>query len=179
MSNPNKPHDRSLLPDNSTVFEESFEHASADLMKSENHYDWLNDPMATKPELLDIMAKEAGVVDWFNSDLDSDKRRSILNAVSIHQKSGTRGGIKTALEALGCRALVTKNIDIPYHININNLVTDKVLTDELLSRLYERVRNTKSERDTFTLTIGRLLAGNVCKSSQVSIGRKIIIEAAE
>ncbi len=179
LSNPNKPNDRSLLPDNSTVFEESFEHAIADLMKSDNHYVWLTDPMTTDSKLLDIMAKEAGVVDWFNSDLESDKRLSISNATAIHQKSGTRSGVKDALEALGCVAVVKRSDEIPYHINIDNLVTDKVLTNELLNRLYERVKNTKSERDTFTLTVGRLLEGRVYKSSQVSIGRKIMIEAAQ
>lgn len=178
MSNPNKPDDRSLLPDNSTPFEEAFEQAAADLMKSDNHYEWLTDPMATSSELLDIMAKEAGVVDWFNSDLESDKRLSIFKATVIHQLSGTRTGVKEALEALGCQATVTRSPDISYHINIENLVTDKVLTDELLNRLYERVRNTKSERDTFSLTIGRFLEGKVYKSAQVSIGRKIMIEAA-
>lgn len=178
MSNQNKPLDRSLLPDNRTVFEESFEHAVAQMMASDGHYQWLNDPEKTLTSLLDIMAKEVGVVDWFDSDLESDKRQSIKNAVSIHQKSGTRQGVKEALDALGCRAVVTRRADVKYHIDIDNLITDKVLTNELLDRLYQRVRSTKAERDTFTLTIGRLLFGQVVTSGQISIGRQIKIKAA-
>lgn len=169
---------RTLLTDNRTTFETSFEHALKALVSSDNFYDWLTDPQKTDANLLDIMAKEAGVLDWFNSDLDSDKRSSIEKAPSIHRKAGTHSGIKEALEALGCRASVKKGSK-PYSIHIFNLVTDKPLTVDLQNRLYKRVESNKSERDTFELVIGRLWLGVKYKSTQMSIGRLIKIQAGD
>lgn len=165
-----------LLPSNRTDFERSFEEGIKNLVKSENFFDWLTDPLKTESKLLDIMAKEAGVLDWFNSDLESDKRHSIDKAPSIHQKAGTRTGIKQGLEALGCRAQISKG-EKAYSLHIYNLVTDKALTVDLQNRLYERIRNNKSERDVFELVIGRLWLGEKFKSAQVSIGRHIKIKA--
>ena len=167
----------SLLPNNRTDFERSFEEGIKALVKSEDFFEWLTDPKKTDSALLDIMAKEEGVTDWFNSDLESDKRNSIKLAPSIHRKSGTKQGVKEGLEALGCKATIEKG-DQPYSLLIHNLVTDKVLTVELQNRLYERVRTNKSERDVFELIIGRLWLGNTYKSAQLSIGRRIRIEAA-
>ncbi|MBD1559598.1 hypothetical protein HC752_21885 [Vibrio sp. S9_S30] len=177
MSNRENFSDRTLLTDNRTPFETAFEQGIRDLVASEDFYTWLLDPLKTDERLLDAMAQEAGVSDWFASDLESDKRQSIAKAPEIHQKAGTKLGVKESLEALGCRATVSKG-DKPYHIHIYNLVTDKPLTIALQNRLYERVINVKSERDTFELVIGRLWRGYVYTSAQVSIGRRIRIEAA-
>lgn len=178
MSDRQNSDSRTLLADNRTPFETSFEHAIKNLVASSDFYDWLTDPQKTDAKLLDIMAKEAGVNDWFNSDLESDKRTSIESAPSIHRKAGTHEGIKEALEALGCRASVRRG-DKPYSIFIYNLVTDKPLTIDLQNRLYKRVETNKSERDTFELVIGRLWLGVKNQSAQISVGRRIKIEAGE
>nr|WP_253822594.1 MULTISPECIES: phage tail protein [Vibrio] len=166
-----------MLNDNQTDFEFAFEQSLKKLVESEDIYLWLTDPQKTDAALLDIMAAEAGVSDWFASDLESDKRDSIEKATLIHQKAGTREGIKQALEALGCRATVSKG-EKPYSLYIHNLVTNKPLTVDLQNRLYERVINNKSERDTFELIIGRLWLGTKYRSAQLSVGRRIKIEAA-
>ncbi|MDG3089129.1 phage tail protein I [Vibrio hannami] len=166
-----------LLPDYRTSYERAYEEGIKEIVKSDDFFDWLIDPMKTKTELLDILAKEAGVIDWYDSDLDIDKRRSIRDAPSIHKKKGTIKGIQEGLEALGCRATVTRNEK--YSLHIHNLVTDKQLTLDLHERLYERINSSKSLRDVFELVIGRLWLGQIYKSAQVVTGRHIMIKAAE
>lgn len=153
---------RTLLPDNRTPYEQAYEQAIADLMSNEDFYSWLTDPQKTRADLLDIMAKEAGVADWFASDSESDKRDSIEKSIFIHQKSGTRQGIIEALEALGCTAQIKRG-EKPYSLEVFNLITDKPLTEDLQKRLNSRVSSVKSERDSINLELGRFWLGNVQK----------------
>ncbi|MBV7264317.1 phage tail protein I, partial [Photobacterium sp. WH24] len=100
--------DETLLPNNRTPFERSFEEGMKDLATTEDVYSWLHDPLKTDTRLLDLMAKEAGVKDWFFDDSEQAKRQSIDLAHLIMQKAGTRTGLKDALEALGISAQVIK-----------------------------------------------------------------------
>lgn len=166
-----------LLTDNRTTYERAYEEGIKEVVKSDDFFNWLIDPMKTQEQLLDIMAKEACVSDWYDSDLDLDKRRSIRDSREIHKKSGTISGIKGGLAALGCRADIKRNGK--YSLHIYNLVTDKQLTIELQERLYERINNSKSLRDVFELVIGRLWLGHIYKSAQITTGRHIIIKAGK
>ncbi|WP_237475687.1 phage tail protein [Vibrio tetraodonis] len=168
--------DESLLPDNRTSLDVTIERTLRTMLKSEDVYSWLRDPDRTREDLLDIMAREEGVQDWYDSDRDSDKRNSVKNSTRIRRKAGTLTGVKEALEALGCRAQVERSGK--YALYIYNLITDKPLTPDLQSRLYERVLNNKSERDSFELVIGRLWQGARYKSGQISIARRIKVKGA-
>tara|TARA_B100001059_G_scaffold236796_1_gene290503 strand:+ start:34958 stop:35482 length:525 start_codon:yes stop_codon:yes gene_type:complete len=163
---------RTLLPDNRTPFEEAFEKTIARLTKNEDFLSWLTDPQKTDAKLLDIMAKEAGVGDWFASDIESDKRASIENATKIHQKSGTREGILDALRALGCQAEIASG-DLPFSLRVFNLIVDKPLTADLQARLKERVNNTKSERDTVMLELGRFWLDRFYYMPRLSKGKEL------
>jgi len=154
MSNQNKPLDRSLLPDNSTPFEEAFEHATADMMASDNVYVWLNDPLTTKDGLLDLMAKEAGVQDWFSDDSETAKRQAINQAVPIHKKAGTRSGVRLALKAIGINATVIRGSK-PYTIYVEGRLESEPLTSEISRRMNARVELYKSEKDTAEIVLTR------------------------
>lgn len=150
-------HSKTLLNDNQTDFEFAFEQSLKKLAENEDIYEWLTDPQKTDAALLDIMAEEAGVVDWFGSDLESAKRDSIEQATFIHQKSGTREGLKQALSALGFIATVEKGAK-PYSLLIEGYIKDKPFSVDISKRVNARVNSYKSERDSvdIVLSIGRV-----------------------
>ncbi len=170
MSNPKR--FRSLIPDNRTPFEEAFEKTIAHLTSNEDYFSWITNPQKTHSQLLDIMAKEAGVNDWFASDLESDKRDSIEKAPTIHRKSGTRQGLLDGLEALGCKAQISKGA-MPYSLRIFNIIVNKPLTVDLQARLKERVKHTKAERDTVELELGRFWLGEHYFVNKLSKGKEL------
>lgn len=123
-------------------------------MASENHHEWLHNPMTTQTSLLDIMAKEAGVQDWFADDSEQAKRQAIAQAVPIHQKAGTRAGVRQALEAIGINAEVRRGAQ-PYSLYIEGRLEDRPLTEETSRRMNARVELYKSEVDTAEIVLTR------------------------
>lgn len=123
-------------------------------MASENHHEWLHNPMTTQTSLLDIMAKEAGVQDWFADDSEQAKRQAIAQAVPIHQKAGTRAGVRQALEAIGINAEVRRGAQ-PYSLYIEGRLEDRPLTEETSRRMNARVELYKSEADTAEIVLTR------------------------
>ncbi len=118
------------------------------------------------------MAKEAGVNDWFASDLETDKRDSIEQAPSIHRKSGTRQGLLDGLAALGCHAQIDRG-EKPYSLRIFNIIVSKPLTEGLQARLKERVKHIQSERDTIELELGRFWLGEYYFLKKLSKGKEL------
>lgn len=178
MSNQNKPNNRTLLPDNSTLFEESFEHACAALVVSEDHHDWLHDPLKTKTHLLDIMAAEAGVQDWFADDSEESRRQAIAQAVPIHQKAGTRAGVKQALDAIGINAEVTRG-NKPYSLYIEGRLEDQPLTEEISRRMNARVELYKSEVDTAEIVLTRAHHGQKIRGLLLQQSKIVRVQAGE
>lgn len=143
-----------------------------DLATTEDVYSWLHDPLKTDTRLLDLMAKEAGVKDWFFDDSELAKRQSIDLAHQIMQKAGTRTGLKDALEALGLGAIVSKG-EQKYSLNISAEVPDGALSPELYSRINQRIQNYKSERDSVSMETVRgstsvISVGVMCETGIVS-----------
>ena len=57
--------EQTLLPDNRTSFERSFEEGFKKLVKSPDVLAAIADPCTTSKEILPIIASERGVNDWF------------------------------------------------------------------------------------------------------------------
>ncbi|ELA7323267.1 phage tail protein I [Vibrio parahaemolyticus] len=147
-----------LLPDNRTTFERSYEEGSKALVKSEDKLATINDPMTTTQELLPLMASERGVNDWFFSDSESEKRLITQVSYQVHQTSGTNEGIIQALDAVGYTAEIThwKQVEggLPYTVYVlawGNY--HQTVSAERANRLIERLNHVKSERDTVELAL--------------------------
>lgn len=147
-----------LLPDNRTTFERSYEEGVKGLVKGEDVHEWISDPLKTKVELLDLMAKERGVNDWFFSDSEQTKRAITQVSYSVHQKSGTHAGITQALNAVDYTAQIThwKQVEggLPYTVYVMAWGNShQTVNKERADRLIERLNHVKSERDTIDLSL--------------------------
>ena len=162
-----------LLPDNRTTFERSTEEALKALVKSEGVLEWLNDPQATRADLLDVMAKEAGVLDWFYHDDENAKRASIEHAVRIQQRAGTRQGLTEAMSAIGVDAEVERG-DKPYSLNIKTW-SPAGINEASLMRLAARLEAYKSERDSFAMSVGFKSTGQCYVAGAVVMAPRVII----
>lgn len=159
-----------LLPDNRTTFERSYEEGIKDLVKGEDVHAWITDPLKTKAELLDLMAKERGVNDWFFSDSEQTKRAITQVSYSVHQKSGTHAGIMQALDAVGYSAEIKhwKQVEgaLPYTVyvvawgNSNQLVSK-----QQSERLIARINHVKSERDTIDFALAYAVSTSITASA--------------
>ncbi|HFQ4959201.1 TPA: phage tail protein I [Vibrio vulnificus] len=158
MSGQNKPF-VSVQPDNRTLVEEALEFAwSAVINQTGSPYPDLKQPMLTSEEFVSLLAGERGVTDWQPDDSLASKRKTADLAFDIHRKAGTRHGIALALDAIDCDVEITpwhQMTDAPgaYHIECvawqRNQPVDKARSD----RLFRRIENTKSERDTVELIL--------------------------
>ena len=150
--------EQTLLPDNRTSFERSFEEGFKKLVKSTDVLAAIADPCTTSQEILPIIASERGVNDWFFSDTEDQKRAITKVSYSVHQTSGTNAGIELALEAVDFSAKIehwTKvQGGLPYTVYVTARAnTTQNVTKERAHRLIERLNHVKSERDTVDLTL--------------------------
>ncbi|PMK93215.1 phage tail protein I [Vibrio lentus] len=160
-----------LLPDNRTTFERSYEEGTKALVKSEDVLPTINDPMTTPSDLLPLMASERGVNDWFFSDTEAEKRAITAVSYSVHQTSGTNAGIIQALDAVDYTSDIThwKQVEggKPYSVYVTAAnKTERSVDRERIVRLIERLNHVKSERDSIDLT----LSFSVSQSFRVSAG---------
>ena len=150
--------EQTLLPDNRTSFERSFEEGFKKLVKSTDVLAAIADPCTTSKEILPIIASERGVNDWFFSDTEKQKRAITKVSYSVHQTSGTNAGIELALEAVDFSAKIehwTKvQGGLPYTVYVTARAnTTQMSPKERAHRLIERLNHVKSERDTVDLTL--------------------------
>ncbi|HAS6054666.1 TPA: hypothetical protein I7122_18205 [Vibrio vulnificus] len=162
-----------LLPDNRTTFERSYEEGSKALVKSEGALSWLNDPQLTRVELLDWMAKELGVLDWFYVDTSQTKRDSVEQAASIQRSAGTRSGLTKALKAIGVDAEIVRG-NKPYSIAIKTWAPS-VIDESAIRRISSRVTAYKSERDSFELSVGFKSTGQMCIGGVVVSAPRVLV----
>lgn len=147
-----------LLPDNRTTFERSYEEGTKALVKSEDVLPVINDPMTTPSDLLPLMASERGVNDWFFSDTEAEKRAITAVSYSVHQTSGTNAGIIQALDAVDYTADIThwKQVEggKPYTVYVLAWGNkNQTVNQERAQRMIERLNHVKSERDTIDLAL--------------------------
>ncbi|MEZ8095780.1 phage tail protein [Photobacterium swingsii] len=152
MSEPNNPF-VSVQPENRTIIEEGLEYGWHKIISQQpNPYPNLKQPSYTPDEFVSLLAAERGVLDWQPSDTLEQRRKTAEQAFDIHRKAGTRSGITLALNALGFDAEVTRST-APYSIDIlcwrRNSTIDKFVVDRMISR----IDHTKSERDSYELSL--------------------------
>ena len=169
----------SIQPSNRTIIEESLEVAWTKVLEqTENPYPNLKNPRLCPDEFVALLAAEDGVLDYQPSDTLDQQRETTVNAFYIHSKAGSRVGIKNSLDVLNLVSYVRRGTE-PYSIDIEAKLLDQALSEQTLDRISTRVDTYKSERDSYSLVLGRLLNGRVGKSGQLSIGRQIKIRAAQ
>ncbi|MBN8090501.1 hypothetical protein J0J26_20500 [Vibrio vulnificus] len=162
-----------LLPDNRTTFERSYEEAERKLLKRSDVLSWLNDPQATKSFLLDLMASEVGVRDWFFDDSELSKRLSVELAAKIQRGAGTKAGLIAALKAIEVDAEVERG-ERPFSLVVRSW-SPRQINSDTLRRLEARVSEYKAERDTFSLAVGYRVSGSLfCGGSVVAAPRMVV-----
>lgn len=113
----------------------------------------LFDAMKAPEQFLVSLAIERGVVDWSEDDSERVRRKTIREAMRLHQLSCTRMGIQKSIETLGFNAYVTRVR--PYVLSVDAEIESAALTDELLHRILRRVGAYKAGRDTIELSLIR------------------------
>ncbi|MBY7667267.1 phage tail protein [Vibrio anguillarum] len=164
----------SVQPDNRTLIEESLEYAWARILaRATNPYPNLKNPQLTADEFVVLLAGERGVADWQPTDTIVQQRKTTDKAFPIHSKVGTRTGLKSALFALGFDAEIQK-ADLPYSIQITSWSGDGIGND-VLSRVYSRTVQYKSERDSFSIRVGIKSQGSIFFGGAVVSAPKAIV----
>lgn len=152
MSEQNKPF-ISVQPENRTVIEEGLEYGWHHVMSQQpNPYPHLKQPNDTPDQFVSLLADERGVLDWHPDDTLAHRRKMADQAFAIHRQAGTRSGITLALNVLGVEAKVTRAAP-PYSLSIlcgrRHSTIDKLIVDRMISR----IEQTKSERDSYELSL--------------------------
>ncbi|ELH7952691.1 phage tail protein I [Vibrio fluvialis] len=168
---------QTLLPTNRTPFERAFEEGIKELANTPELYSWLHDPSKTDAALLDMMAQEEGVLDWFFDDSEASKRESILKSKEIMRLSGTRGGIKSALKALGVESEVKKG-NLRYHLMVEGFLSDQPMSSEMSRRINSRINSYRSERDSVSLTMTRSHGMNKNRALVIGVTKVVQVSPA-
>ncbi|MDN3699197.1 phage tail protein [Vibrio cortegadensis] len=177
MSEQSEPYN-SVQPNNRTIIEESLEFAWDNVLsQTQCPFPSLKNPMLCPDDFVSLLAAERGVLDWQPGDTLDQQRETTDKGFEIHSKAGTRDGIKNSLDVLNFNSVVTRG-SLPYSIHIDARLLEQPLSELILDRMRNRITTYKSLRDTYSLDIGRIVQGSVSKSVQISIGKRIKIEAA-
>lgn len=168
----------SVLPDNHSHLERALELSFSSALYSVDHlYPELLDATKIPVEFLPYLATERQVLDWSNEDLEIEKRLTTSNQWNVFKLSGTRAGIKKALAGFGGETEIINWYDSggdPYHMNIRVWIS-KAPTEQMLTRVSNRIAETKSERDTFKLGVGLKAVGKLFVGGVVQLAPSLII----
>ncbi|UIP28892.1 phage tail protein I [Photobacterium sp. TLY01] len=149
----------SVQPENRSTLEEALEYAWHRLIENtECPYPLLKQPLHTPNAFVALLAAERGVLDWQPDDSLAQQRQTAHRAFEIHRKAGTRHGLKVALDVLDCDLEITpwyqmENSPGPYHIDVIAWRRNEAVNKKTADRVRARIDNTKSERDTVSLTL--------------------------
>ena len=150
----------SVLPDNKSALERSLELSlSQQLYAVPHHYPQLLDASKTRIDVVPYLAAERQLPVWDATDSEQVKRNLAGNGWKIRKLSGTKAGLKLALNSFEFESTVTpwhqmEPIGIPYQIEIvawekGNKPVDVANVKKLLAYIEE----TQSERDQVELSL--------------------------
>ncbi|HFF9407526.1 TPA: phage tail protein [Escherichia coli] len=146
----------SLQPDNRTglqhALEQLLENCIAEIVR-QSPCNSLLYPARAPQQFLPALAIERGVHDWSVDDSENAVRQSVGEGLLIQSRACTRGGLETALAALGVVAKIS--IAGPYAIAVSAALPDNPIGAETYRRLLERVSAYKAERDSVSLALVR------------------------
>ncbi|SIO94663.1 phage tail protein I [Vibrio spartinae] len=133
--------------------------------------DFLN-PRECRLDLLPYLAWELSVDDW-NDDWDeSIKRSACAKALTIHMYKGTRGGVESALAALGVSTELTEWFEAspplkPGRFEVTawankNLASGQAsfLSDAMYQQIRSAIDNAKNVRSHYDMKVGAKLGPN-------------------
>jgi phage tail P2-like protein len=168
----------SVLPDNRSALERGLELAlSEQLYAVPQPYPELLNAKKTPLAMLPYLAADRQVVDWNSNDSDAEKRATTHNQYQVFKLSGTRAGIRLALEGLNGETEIQRWHEYggePYHMRVRVWIT-AAPDEERLQRLNQRIIEAKSERDVFSLGVGVKQSGNIYVGGAVYLAPRLIV----
>ncbi|HCH5255482.1 TPA: phage tail protein I [Vibrio parahaemolyticus] len=154
-----KPSSYSLLTDNASPLERALEHTLS------KHLDQIAPPLPqlrnanqTPESALPHLAADRMVTYWKNEDSVKIKRAQVASAQVERKLSGTKEGIRIALDAIGYGSEVKsryENPDLPpYTLDVIAWKSDSSpVNKDLINQLIFKLDDIKSTRDTVGLTL--------------------------
>jgi phage tail P2-like protein len=150
----------SVLPDNRSALERGLELAlSEQLYAVPQPYPQLLDARYTQPNILPYLASERQLPVWDSADPEHIKRNLTGNAWQVRRLSGTRAGLKMALESLDFQSEVTpwyKQVPqaAPYNLEVIAWEKgNKPVNVANVHKLLAYIEDSKSERDVIELSL--------------------------
>lgn len=150
----------SVLPDNRSALERGLELAlSEELYAVPQPYPQLLDARYTQPNMLPYLAAERQLPVWDSADADHIKRNLTGNAWQVRRLSGTRAGLKMALESLDFLSEITpwyKQVPQAAPYNLAVLAWEKgnkPVNVANVHKLMAYIADSKSERDVIELSL--------------------------
>ncbi|WP_330149509.1 phage tail protein I [Shewanella xiamenensis] len=150
----------SVLPDNRSALERGLELAlSEELYAVPQPYPQLLDARYTQPNMLPYLAAERQLPVWDSADPEYIKRNLTGNAWQVRRLSGTRAGLKMALESLDFLSEITPWYQqVPQAAPYNLAVLawekgNKPVNVANVHRLLAYINDSKSERDVIELSL--------------------------
>lgn len=148
---------KTIFPDNATPLEIAMEKTISQKL------DEILTPFPSlwRPDLVTFahmpwLASSLGVTEWDESADEFEKRETLKSNWGNQRQAGMRIAIQRAVEPLGVGVLIKPWYETkrnPYHFSIEIILGTKPLSPILLSRVMQRINDSKSERDFFDIDI--------------------------
>ncbi|WP_059120935.1 phage tail protein I [Vibrio sp. MEBiC08052] len=150
----------SVLPDNRSPLERSMELSfSQQIYAIDNPYPHLLDAQKTAMEIVPYLAAEFQLTVWETADTELVKRNLAGHAWQVRKMSGTRAGLKLALESFDFQSQIKpwyqqEPQGQPYSLEIVAWENgNKPVNVTNVKKLLAYIENTKSERDQIELSL--------------------------
>jgi phage tail P2-like protein len=178
LTSPSELSSYSFLPDNRSALERGLELAFSEaLYATPSIYPDLLNANKTLLNALPYLAAERQVVDWSSSDSEVEKRSTTANQYQVFKLSGTRAGIRLALDGLNGETEIQRWHEYggePYHMRVRVWIT-AAPDEDRLQRLNQRIIEAKSERDVFSLGVGVKQSGKIYVGGAVYLAPRLIV----
>lgn len=135
---------KSLLPPNASLLERRLSEVAADLERASTPLHTLWDPWQCPISMLPWLAWALGVTEWSIIWPEQRQRQVVAAALAVRQKAGTRGAVRTAVEALDI-----ENIGYsewyeyggePHHYRISAELRDRGMSEDEYQQLMRVLR---------------------------------------
>jgi len=156
--------DYSVLPANSSLLEVGLDLALAKLIdRIAPPFPELMNPRKAPAEFLPYLAADRGVNEWSAAAPESEKRLTVELAWPTKRQAGTRRALENAVRGLELVPEVTAWYartpkGAPYSFTVRAF-SDRPYSEEIDARLDQRLADSKSERDTLSVSVGLSATG--------------------